>query len=232
MSNLLKSKEIDTTPVGNRPTTIIQKVIEICESGATANRTGAEFGHIMRHQNSVFVYNGQPAACVAEENGVFSFAVLDASGEAPVLHTYTVDNKRNITQGADISFGGGGGSSAVTEKTIEVEFDNEVAGKSNSGIIFSSGSDCYLIGDQTAEGGLLHNARVTGIDFYVDAYEMWLNGYMMISSAVTPIMPTIPVVYEADGSVYTFVFCSQEQAIELTGASKMKIHYYEVTADA
>ena len=159
MSNLLKSSPVDTTPVGSRPTTIIQKVIEICESGATANRTGAEFGHIMRHQNSVFVYGGQPAACVAEENGVFSFTVLDASGEAPVLHTYTVDNKRKITQGADISFGGGSSLPDVTEAdngdvltVVNGEWAKAEAGGGgiNYDLLFSADSDDAISPNSTS----------------------------------------------------------------------------------
>lgn len=77
--NLLKSKEIDTTPQGNQTTTIIQKIIEICKDGNTATRTGAELGHIKSHQNSVFTYKGDPATYVSEAEGVFTFAVTDIS---------------------------------------------------------------------------------------------------------------------------------------------------------
>ena len=107
MSNLLTSKPDDLTPQGSNPTTIIQKVIEICKAGNTANRTGRELASIKEHQNSVFTYKGQPATYVSDSDGVFNFGVLDITNGSPVLHYYSVDGQKNITQGDDISFGGG-----------------------------------------------------------------------------------------------------------------------------
>lgn len=111
--NLLKSKEIDPTPQGSQTTTIIQKIIEICKDGNTATRTGAELGRIKSHSNSVFIYKGDPATYVSEAEGVFTFAVTDISGSSPVLHTYTVDANKIITQGQDIEFGGGSASGGI-----------------------------------------------------------------------------------------------------------------------
>ena len=229
MSNLLQSKPIDTTPQGSKPTTIIQKIIEICKDGSEATRTGAEFGHIKSHQNSVFTYKGNPATYVSETEGIFTFAVLDISGDAPVAHTYTVGADKKITQGEDVEFGGGG-TGGIVEKVLELPIDFEVAGSSEG--VFRGGStahlgeEVYLIGNQIQEGGLLYNARITGIE--AEIAGNWYDASTVISADNIPIIATIPFVSTEEGDDYTFIAFTKDADQAIASADKIRVHYIEL----
>lgn len=225
MSNLLQSKTIDTTPQGSKPTTIIQKIIEICKDGSEATRTGADFGHIKSHQNSVFTYKGNPATYVSEAEGIFTFAVLDISGDAPVAHTYTVDADKKITQGEDVEFGGGG-SGAITEKTVTIRNGDGSVGTIVVSTGMMMGEELAMYADETAEGGIFHNARITGIDAKLNGE--WMNGYALANQGAILVLPQIPTVLNLGDTMATVLAFTSEATGVLNSVTEFRFHYYEI----
>ena len=170
MSNLLKSSPVDTTPVGNRPTTIIQNIIEI-----TADKTGEELCHLLRHKNSVFTYNGIPVTYVNDNNGVFEFNVWDVSSGTPKLKSYSVKEKV-ITAGSDIPIDSELPSVSSTDngkvlKVVEGEWDkaDESGGGDTFDLIFSADSDSRITSNSTSV--TVTNASLSAVSSMDDMLE-------------------------------------------------------------
>lgn len=117
----------------------------------------------------------------------------------------------------------GGG---ITEKVLELPLDWEVAGASN-GLYTTSGSEIFLMGDQTGTGGLLHNARITGIEVEV-AQSVWYNAFAVIPTGVIPVVLTMPVAVTLDGDDYTIILVTPAAVSQLEDALSVRIHYIEL----
>ena len=150
--------------------------------------------------------------------------VDDLNDNADIIDGALAAKQDELTAGAGIDITNGViSATGIVEKVLELPLDWEVAGASN-GLYTSSGSEIFLSGDQTGTGGLLHNARITGIEVEV-AQGVWYNAFAVIPTGVIPVILTMPVAVTLDGDDYTIILVTPAAVSQLEDALTVRIHY-------
>ena len=167
--------------------------------------------------------NGQ----TADDNGdiTLSFAVGDII--VPDGYEPTADDDIATKKYVDDTNG-------IVEKVLEAQCDFDTAAvisglltqQPGSGV-YQNGESVVLIGDQTGVGGLLHNARVTGIELPI--FGNWYNANFATLSQIQPTICSIPfLALDDDSNVYTVVGFTDNIDGGIESAEAIRIHYIEI----
>lgn len=117
-------------------------------------------------------------------------------------------------------------NSLAIENILELELDFDIAAEID-GAFGVSGSFLVLLGDQTGAGGLLHNARITGVE-YSDGVD-WFNVFSLLADTDEPVVPMLPFVLNDGGDDYTIVAYTQGAvSTALSNAAAMRVHYIQI----
>ena len=117
-------------------------------------------------------------------------------------------------------------NSLAIENILEVELDFDIAAEID-GAFGVSGSFLVLLGDQTGAGGLLHNARITGVE-YSDGVD-WFNVFSLLADTDEPVVPMLPFVLNDGGDDFTIVAYTQgATSTGLSNATAMRVHYIPI----
>ena len=119
-------------------------------------------------------------------------------------------------------------NSLAVENILEFENDWSIGGESDN-MFGVSGSYLFLLGDQTGVGGLLHNARITGVEYSSDG-NTWHNVFEIIKDDDKVNVPMLPLVLNDGADDYTVVAYTQEAASsELSNnAAFIRVHYIPI----
>lgn len=120
---------------------------------------------------------------------------------------------------ADLAIQGSG----ITEKVLELDVDYETLFVSQS---FGNGDEVLLAGNQIASSGLLYNARITGIEGYING--QWSNIYSIYTVGKFATVPPIPFVLNDGTDDWTVVAYTDRQTGVIDTAEKIRIHYIEL----
>ena len=117
-------------------------------------------------------------------------------------------------------------NSLAIENILEVELDFDIAAEIDNAFGVSS-SFLALMGDQTGVSGLLHNARITGVE-YSDGVD-WFNVFSLLTDGDELVVPMLPFVLNDGGDDYTIVAYTQGAvSTALSNATAMRVHYIPI----
>lgn len=112
----------------------------------------------------------------------------------------------------------------ITEKVLELVVDYETLFVAQ---MFGNGDEVLLAGNQIASGGLLYNARITGIEGYISG--QWSNIYSVYAAGNFPTVPSIPFVLNDGADDWTIIAYTDMQTGIIDTATKVRIHYIEIS---
>ena len=137
---------------------------------------------------------------------------------APSGWSPTSDTQLATKKYVDDNSGGG-----IVEKVLELECDWEIAAIASG--LMGSGTEIVLFGDQTAEGGLLHNAIIVGIDGKMG--DDWGNVYGIYIASENFFLLNKPFVVDLGGEIFTLLGYSLSSSSALLDVVRIRIHYIE-----